>query len=373
MSTLGAELIATVLSFVAELSSIKAYAFVSRTWRTAVRRVLFTSIRLASTSSTRLLLRSLASSPELLVLPRSLSFVKGTRRRPASTRKGKGEVSVEDSLTPEDVVLVTTRLAFTALSLRDLAFSTFRRRQVNFVLSLPSPLTSLSILARLDEHSSGFNLHTIGQLLSNLPSLTHLALRNIHVVPSALAGLLPPTFSLQSLALFNFAGPSLEPAHLRWLLRSTSHSESLRRLALEWNGDSPRVLNPVRYAALRVTHLALSSSHSGVPESLAIHFPSLKVLQVRSTKPVDVGRMLGNLEGPLDVLVDRSAGPGAGVDPGDLAQVLRRGGLESIGELKGVRIARTSEELVMACVGVGARLEVRESRLDPHEPFIPSR
>ncbi|KAL8287400.1 hypothetical protein RQP46_003258 [Phenoliferia psychrophenolica] len=379
MSALSVEVITTILSFLTEEASqatIVRYAFVSKAWRTATRHVVFADIELSSTSSTRHLQRSLASAPELRTYTRSLTFVRGSRRRPASTRKGKGkgDATIEDGVTPEDVVLLATQLALEAISLRELGFSTFRRRQVNFVLSLPAPLRSLSLCGRLDETHGGFNLHTIGQLLTNLPHLTTLALRNIQVVPASLEGLVPPTYALQSLALFNFGGPALEPAHLRWLLRSTSHAESLRHLALEWHADSARTLNPVRYLALRVTHLALSSSHPGVPESLAIHFPSLKVLELKSTARINVERLLANLEGPLDVLADRSVGMAAGIEPGSLAQVLRKGYIESVDELKRVRVGRTSEELVMACVGVGAKLEVRPGNgLEAEEPFIPRR
>lgn len=369
--SLSAEVIETVLSFLlpsSTLSPILSFAYVSRAWRAGVRRVLFTSLAISSTSSTRLLLRSLASAPELQLLSRRLTFVRGARRRPASTRKGKCVETVEDAVTPEDVVLLATRLSIESLALRELAFQTFRRRQVNFTLNLPTALTALSILGRVADE--GFNMHTVGQIVSNLPSLTHLALRHIQAVPSALSGLVLPTCTLSSLALLDT--PCLEAAQLRWLLRSTTHAETLRHLAITWHADSPRALNPVRYAALRVSHFAVSTTTPGVPESLALHFPSLRVLQLQSTQSIDPKRLFGNLEGPLEYLVDRSK-ISAGVDPGELAMVLRRAETVSVEGLRAVRVVRTSEELVMACVGVGARLEVRESRRDGSEPYIPPR
>ncbi|KAK4704352.1 hypothetical protein P7C70_g1860, partial [Phenoliferia sp. Uapishka_3] len=144
---------------------------------------------------------------------------------------------------------------------------------------------------------------------------------------------------------------------------------------MEWHEASPRILNRVRYAALRVTHFSISTTHPGVPESLALHFPSLQVLQLKSTQRVDVRRLLENLEGRLKVLVDRSAGDG-GVESGDLAMVLRRDELESVEGLKGVIMGkgRKSEELVMSCVGRGVRLEEREQGEEGGEdPFIPRR
>ncbi|KAM0750886.1 hypothetical protein T439DRAFT_325933 [Meredithblackwellia eburnea MCA 4105] len=387
LDKLSAELIHLILGFVLisspSRSRILPLAYIGRIWRAQVTRILFRHIHLSSTSSTRLLLRSFANAPDLQFGVQELCFERGrekkimesARRRSAGggRRESNGSTATteEDAVTPEDLVLLSTRVPVEALSLRELEFTSLRRRSVNFTTSLPGALLALSISGRVGTSEGGFNLHTVGQLLTNLPSLTHLALRNIQVVPAALEGLVPPTCQLISLALVETR--KLEPHHLLWLLRSTALAETLINLTLSWN-ESPRILNPIRYAALKVHHLALSTTTAGVPEAMVLHFPSLRLLEIQSNHSVDGKRLLENIEGPgLDALVDRSV-EGAGVGADELADMLRRPYTSSSVSLKGVRTRNLTLELEKVCT----RRRIRVERLKPlmrevDEPYIPPR
>ena len=209
--------------------------------------------------------------------------------------------------------------------------------------------------------SVGFNLHTLGQILTATPNLATLALDNISIHASALSGLPPPTFRLTSLTLKR--APHFTRKQLKWLLRPSSFAESLRQLALTWDGSAGPALNGVRYAALRVTRLVLSTSTPGLVESAALHFPSLERLEVRAACRVDAGRLFGNLERPLVELVDRS-GEGAGVGRRGLGWVVATGDLEGV---RGLRRAVLSggggegmEMVRVACQAKGVELVVEE-------------
>lgn len=191
--------------------------------------------------------------------------------------------------------------------------------------------------------------------MSSLPSLKHLALRtplydfrvlptnfatltgHIHAHPDALTNLPYAPFALTSFALFSV--PSLLPRHLHWLLRTTSHSESLRSLALDWHGASPRILNPIRYVVLRLETLAITSSEPGVIESIVLHCPLLKRLEMKAMVGVDAVRLFANLEAPLKELVDRSTMDGAGLDERLLAFIIEGGEMKFARGLERVELA----------------------------------
>lgn len=380
-SRLTAEIVQTILDFLIDQdrpAAILALAYLSPVWRNQVRLALFTNLAVASTSATRLLLRSYADSPLLQTLSRSLSLIGGVRRSAAVVgRKGKG---ADDSVTPEDLVLLATRLSLESLALRQVEFTSLRRRQVHFTQSLPGTLRSLSVAGRHPTSEGdadggcggcGFNLHTLGILLSSLSSLTHLAISNIHASPTSLLSLPPPTYRLAEFALISTS--ALLPSHVAWLLLSTSHAESLRHLTLSWSSDSPRILNPVRFLSWPVTHLSLSTATPGVPEALALHFPSLRKLDVRSTCSVDFGRLVRNLEGArrLEVFVDRSEAGGVEVE--EIGRVLSEEG-DRLEGLRMIGVGESSEELEKVCAARGIRIEVlAKGDVGGEEPYVPPR
>lgn len=312
---LPAEVIHAILYYVPP-GFVPSLALVSRPWQLETRRFLLTNCAVTSATQARLLLRTLQDDPSLRISCRAITLSRGSTWKEVLGAKRGQVVRIEDAVEPDDLVLLAGALPeVEELHLRELSFSSLRRRHVQFA----SPLARLSALSISGSPGAGsFNLVTVGQIVTSLPQLKYLALRHIHVHSSALEGISPPTFQLHSFALFST--PHLEPRHFRWLLRTTSHAESLRHLALEWN-ESPRIINPVRYVVLRVTKLSLSTRIPGTAEAFVMHCPSLRDLTIKTTCLVDV-RVFSNLETPLRSFVDRSP-PGGGVPLSLLERVVR--------------------------------------------------
>ncbi|ORY65632.1 hypothetical protein BCR35DRAFT_334610 [Leucosporidium creatinivorum] len=316
----------------------------------------------------------------------TLTLERGNSSKPASASKRKGGAAarqVEDAVTEGELVQLATALPkLQAIHLRELAFTSLRRRSLSDFTSQLSSLHTLSISGRPaaapSSHPSDslFNLHTVGQIVISLPQLRHLALRHIHASPTSLEGLSPyPTFTLTSFALYST--PNLTPKHLHWLLRSTSFAESLRTLALDWD-SSPRILNPIRYSVLRVERLHLTTTTPGVVENFALHCPSLTRLTIKASVPVDGVRLFGNLEMPLLELTDRSEGERNGLDRRMLSLIIAGRSLRFARKLRRLSLApreeseRRLEELKKACEEQRVDFDVLDaSSSSATEPWIP--
>lgn len=363
-------------------ASLAQLARVSPSFNTQTRRALFTSPVLSSSAAAQLFLRSLKQDPSLAHMVETLTLERGNGTKLASASKRKAGAQIEDAVTEAELVQLATALSqLRAIHLRELAFTSLRRRSLSDFTSQLSSLHTVSIAGRPPAPSSHpsdslFNLHTIGQIVLSLPQLRYLALRNVHASPTSLEGLSPyPVFTLTSFALYST--PNLTSKHLHWLLRSTSFAESLRTLALDWN-SSPRILNPIRYSVLRVERLHLTTSTHGVVENFALHCPSLTRLTIEASVPVDGARLFGNLETPLLELVDRSEGEGNGVDTRMLALIIAGRSLRFARKLRRLSLAprqakeRQTDELRKACEDHRVVLVVMDtsSRSDT-EPWIP--
>jgi hypothetical protein len=364
-------------------SSLAQLALVSPAFNTETRRAVFTAPVFDRSAAAQLFLRSLKQNSSLAPMAESLTLERGTSTKLASASKRKAGASpVEDVVTEAELVQLATALPhLQAIHLREVAFTSLRRRSLSDFTSQLSSLHTLSIAGRPAAPSSHpsdslFNLHTVGQIVISLPQLRHLALRNIHASPTSLEGLSPyPTFTLTSFALYST--PNLTPKHLHWLLRSTSFAESLRTLALDWD-SSPRILNPIRYSVLRVERLHLTTSTPGVVENFALHCPSLTRLTFKADVPVDGVRLFGNLEMPLLELADRSEGEGNGLDTRMLALIIAGRSLRFARKLRQLSLApreeseRRSEELRKACEARRIGLDVLDiTSRSPSEPWIP--
>lgn len=98
------------------------------------------------------------------------------------------------------------------LILRDLHWTTLRRRQLSSLPAALENLTSFTLSGRLD---APFNGNTLARLVSPLRQLKSLALRGIDLSKHSTDGITPPSFELHSLALHDI--PHLTAKHLRWL------------------------------------------------------------------------------------------------------------------------------------------------------------
>ena len=107
------------------------------------------------------------------------------------------------------------------LVLRELHWTTLRRRQLSSLPTTLSHLTSFTLSGRLD---APFNGNTLARLIPPLSQLKSLALRGIDFSKHSTDGITPPTFELRSLALHDI--PHLTAKHLRWLYVLAPHQES---------------------------------------------------------------------------------------------------------------------------------------------------
>lgn len=363
-------------------ATLTRLALVSPLLRAQSRRALYANITLNSSAAVQLLLRSLRQYPSLSAVVKQLTLERGNAGKLASAGKRKAAPRwIENAITEGELVQLVAMLpALQELHLRELAFVSLRRRSLGDLTSHLGALHTLSIAGRpplSSAHASDtlFNLHTVGQIVVSLPQLRHLSLRHIHASPTSLQGLTFPTFALTSFALFST--PDLIPHHLHWLLRATSHAETMRTLALDWD-QSPRILNPIRYAALRVEQLALTTSTPGVVEAFVLHCPSLKQLTLRASVPVNAARLLGNLEERLSELVDKSEGPGCGVDARMLGLIIAGGCLKQGRKLRRLSIVgkkaeeNRRAELVKACAERQVIVTVEQSAaVVGDDPWIP--
>ncbi|BGP49628.1 hypothetical protein JCM10450v2_005529 [Rhodotorula kratochvilovae] len=346
-----------------------------------VSLALHTQPVLASSISVQQYLQRLNGDKGIAGLARVLKLQRGTRmvrRAPGRGRKAKEE-QVEDAVTPEQLVLLAQRLSgLVELHLLEPSFDTLRRRQVDFASNLPH-LRVLSIVGRSGASDRAFSLHTVGQILQDLPNLAHLALRNLHCYPSALAGLSPPACKLSSFALFS--SPAITPEQLRWLLKPSIYADSLRSLAFDIPPHlPPSHLSSVKWAATPVTRLAVTSSRPEVVEGLPQHFPSLRRYTFCSPAPVDPHRILASCVscGPVDAIEDHSRLNGA--TPLAWAEALlyarKEPGLASLRRLSLAASRREEKgfailEEVCDLLGVQLKLHAAEEEAG-EEPWVPA-
>ncbi|GAA6058996.1 hypothetical protein JCM10212_001706 [Sporobolomyces blumeae] len=303
--------------------SLSALALVSRAFGSAVRSYRSTHLVVRSTTAVRRIQHRRAKNTGAV---RSITIERGTRtrREPAKVGRRKHNSDDDAAVTADDLVkLCSLDSGIVELHLREVAFSTLRRRQVGFASSLGN-LRSLSISGRVDGDEGGFHLHTVGQIVGAIPTLRHLALRHVRVAPSSLAGLAPPLLlRLTSFALHSTPVPS--PAQLSWLLDASTRAESLRSLAFDLrDGTRPSQLYPVFWSTLTVRTLSLTSDLEGSIESMPSHFPSLERYEFRSNRRIDPHLLVKNARRfrRLRHLSDRSIAPGSGLDLWQLAEAL---------------------------------------------------
>jgi hypothetical protein len=236
----------------------------------------------------------------------SVTIRKGHRKRMEQVKVGRQKVTreVEDSVTAEELVaLCQTYAGVVQLRLEEPAFTSLRRRQINFAASL-SKLTILSIIGRLwsseAPDDAGFNLTTVGQVLNTVPQLKHLELRNLRSSRTSLSGIPPPSFTLTSFSLFTT--PFLTSSQLSWLLSSSTQAESLR--TIDFNLPStvyPYQLHSIYWAPIRVTTLSIECENPRVIEYMPLHCPHLERIEFKlvsrrdkETESIDARLLLKN-------------------------------------------------------------------------------
>lgn len=346
MSELPAEVMDLICSH-CDSHALAKLSLVSRSFQSHTTKRLFTQVALKSSTSTKLLVRSLLANKELEKMTSALVMERGSEKQsaekqpqlsPTSSPLARGKrnkrapvpIKQKDDRAREEDLLSLVRIShFSDLdprfpnleSLSLLGSFDLQRRHLTFTVFCPN-LTSLSIFGGSGKEASPtrpkrrggdggrFSLDAVGRIVAALPLLKHLALRRIAVYPTSLSGIpMPQQLQLASFALFDT--PGLHPRQLRWLLRSTSHAETLRTLAMNWD-ESARILNPVRYVVLRLETLFLTTSTSGVVESLVPHCASLKHLHFQSSAPVDLFRLFSHFDTSLLTITDRSPSSGRG-------------------------------------------------------------
>ncbi|BGP17721.1 hypothetical protein JCM10213_005301 [Rhodosporidiobolus nylandii] len=372
---LPAEVLQVILqaySTIVSPAELAALATVSHSFRTLVRRQLHTHVEIRSSTSAKQLLDRIARDPALASQAQSLTVSRGTRQRlqTAGKSRKKAQQWVEDSVAEEDIVKLCGRMQnLGAVHLREPAFATLRRRQIAFLAGLSS-LRTLSISGR---PSSPFNLHTVGQILLTLPNLQNLGLRHLRCYPDAFDALASPSCNLISFALFST--PDITPKQLAWLLSSTTEGESLRFLAFDiLPSCHPSLLNAVKWAPVRATSIACTSSQPKAIEDLPLHCPSLRQFTFRASSALSPATLLTacNTFSTVVDLVDRSPA-GMGLAPRMLAEALllraeRR--IERISLALGKRDEGGFPALKAVCRSLGITLALGSIEESADEPCV---
>jgi hypothetical protein len=240
------------------------------------------------------------------------------------------------------------------LCLEEPAFTTLKRRQLGFASRLSS-LRALSIAGS----GAGFNLHTVGQILQDLPQLEDLRLAAIQAFPAALKALPRPKCRLRRFTLHS--SPAASPQQLEWLLAASIDADSLRHLAFDLADIPPSRLGGLRWAATPVRSLHLITNNACALEKLAQHFPSISTYTFSTNSTPEPLLLLSSCgtSANFQQLVDRSAGQG-GVRPFELASALlylrRRGQLGSLRRIVLPSLRRFDEAfpiLVDVCCRLG--------------------
>lgn len=372
LQTLPEEVLERLCSHVGPYASVEALsslALVSKQLAISVRnfRSRHPLVR-SSTAARGYCRRHDTSSPHAV----TLTIAKGTRTRVETVKVGRMKVvrEVEDSVTEEDLVQLCRKSPKVVnLRLVEPGFSSLRRRQIGFASSL-SNLRSLSIIGRqgstADSPDLGFNLTTIGQILSTLPTLEHLELRNVRSSPTSLSGISPPSFHLSSLLLFTT--PFLSPRHLTWLLSSSNESESLRTIKFHLpTSVLPFQLHPIYWAPIRVTSFYISCHDPKKIESMPSHLPHLERFEFNLlSEPSSVdGRMLLKTSNQYHRLREiRDYSEAGGLDLRSLAEGLllyrRRVKVEKITIRRGRKTEDGYRELWAVCGELSITLEESE-------------
>lgn len=289
--------------------------------------------------------RMLKASSKHIVLTLESGSSQTEAPRSSSSRRRQRDNALQDwriAITEEDFVQAIEHIhSLQELHMRQLHFTSLRRRSLSALTARAHTLQTLAIsgpaqMNASKPESAGFNLNSVGRIVSACQNLRHLHLRNVRSSGPTLdkLGAVPPC-ALRSFALIS--SPTIKQNDLAWLLRSTCLAESLRDLALEWH-DSPRpILESVRYGVLRLERLAFTTRIEGSVESLMLHCPSLQHLQFKVTGMVDPVRLLANLERPILRLEDHSE-PGHGFNLLQLAVAIESGHLKFARQLERVAV-----------------------------------
>ncbi|GAA5956879.1 hypothetical protein JCM3765_006627 [Sporobolomyces pararoseus] len=303
---------------------------------------------------------------------KSLIIRKGQRRRVEQVKIGrkKSMQEVEDSVTEEELVqLCRIFPSLNDVRLEEPSFSTLRRRQIGFASNL-SQLQTLSIIGRSPESTTdiedGFNLSAIGQILTTVPQLKHLELRNIRSSKTSLSGIPHPTFQLSSFSLFTSSFPA--SSQLSWLLSSSTTAESLQTIKFQLPRNVlPYELHSIYWAPIRVTSLSISCENPEVVECIPLHCPHLERLEFnllsRNNELVDARRLLKNSiqYRRLKEIRDLSKRDGGGMDLRSVAEGLllyrKKVKLSRIVLSTGRREEKGLRELKAACRLLGVVFE----------------
>ncbi|BGP33425.1 hypothetical protein JCM10296v2_005226 [Rhodotorula toruloides] len=332
LTDLPRDVLERILSFVQHASTPARFArlaLVSPVLRPLVDQFLFRYLDFSTSGGVRAFLEKVedgtqpAGDARTLILRRSdveAQTGRGSRRRGAQAN---------ESCSDEDLLrLCSICVGLEELRLEGPAFTTLKRRQFGFA----SNLSSLRILS-IAGNGAGFNLHTIGQVLQDLPQLEELDLKRIQAFPAALKALPRPLCRLRRFTLHS--SPAVSPQQLGWLLSASIEADSLRHLDFNIADIPPSRLGGLRWAATPVQHLCLSFSNTHAVEKLAQHFPSLTTFAFATSGHPDAFKLLSSCgtSATFEELVDRSDSEG-GLHSLELASALlylrRRGQLASL-------------------------------------------
>ncbi|SCZ87862.1 BZ3500_MvSof-1268-A1-R1_Chr2-3g05330 [Microbotryum saponariae] len=254
-------------------------------------------------------------------------------KSPSDPKKGRTTTPprTEDLVTEQHLITLLQKLGPTLkhLHLRELAFTSFRRRHLTQLTPLLSSsnlqLETLTVIGR-PAIESQFQFHALASILLCLPNLSTLVMRHIRAstpAPSAAMGRMP-SFKLVSISVRDC--PSFMAEHYYWLFASTMYADSLCVLDFEYPHPRAAPLRPIAWLGWPVRSLRLTTSAKGVIEGFAHNLPSLERLEINATGvAVDIIELLGNLQKPPVELADTSMGDEDGFDPRVMAVVLEVG------------------------------------------------
>ncbi|POY73306.1 hypothetical protein BMF94_3640 [Rhodotorula taiwanensis] len=289
------------------LQRIVSYVAAESIGRAAAAQLSLVSRRFADAAHLRIVQLRSAKSAEIFAEILSASRIAADRVRRLTFKVDEGSSTQESktrrrkrgsTISPDQVARICDGLRYLeVLALRSVDLSALRRRQMAFTASLAQMHTLLVASPQPDEGASKaphLNLHTLGMLVTALPSLRHLCVRGIRGSSASLRGVPPPSCCLVSLALYDLV--DVTSAHLAWLLASTTREDSLRQLAFElFETARPAQWSAIKWALLPVREVYVTSPSANAIEKLPQHFPSLEAYHFCTTAPVNLDGLAASL------------------------------------------------------------------------------
>lgn len=309
------------------LQRIVSYVAAESIGRAAAAQLSLVSRRFADAAHLRIVQLRSAKSAEIFAEILSASRIAADRVRRLTFKVDEGSSTQESktrrrkrgsTISPDQVARICDGLRYLeVLALRSVDLSALRRRQMAFTASLAQMHTLLVASPQPDEGASKaphLNLHTLGMLVTALPSLRHLCVRGIRGSSASLRGVPPPSCCLVSLALYDLV--DVTSAHLAWLLASTTREDSLRQLAFElFETARPAQWSAIKWALLPVREVYVTSPSANAIEKLPQHFPSLEAYHFCTTAPVNLDGLAASLPAKRRTrLYDHSSARGGTLD-----------------------------------------------------------